>query len=542
MLNEKFKESRNEDNLFIEEAPFNQLIEGSIDPTLSNGDVPKYIVSLVRVQELIPKIMDNFYNGEENIKEVEKEVEHFLEEYISNIDENKITNIFFPILVHRYNQIGVLQKEKIRLQELHNSLNRILIQACKSSRYTIFLNTQTNPENEREWYDNVKDILFSQPLNSFANERIAQQIFQQIQMIEKKTIKLIVLDCDNTIWGGVLGEDGPESLEMSFGFPGEMFHVFQHQLKKLQQNGVMLAICSKNNEFEVLEMFENHKGMILKQDDITSIKANWLNKSSNIDEILRLINVLPENTLFIDDSKFELDEVKEHFPDIQTCLVPRNIEDLPKMLSNINFESKSHSLTKEDQERTSMMKAEEIRRKELNSGTFQNYLESLELKLEIEKLRHDDKEKVLRFHQLVNKTNQFNFTTIRLDPAEIHLLLNSHRNEVYLMNAEDRFGNYGITGAVVLEKIDDSRIVVQNYLLSCRVLGRGIEETFLTSLLNEFSNKGFKRVKINFIESSKNMPALKFAEKFQANKEVDIDVFSQAGLKNPALNVSCEES
>lgn len=540
ILREKFKESYLDENFLIEEAPFNQLFESSINPKLSSGDLPRYMISLVRVQELIPKIMEKYFDGDAILEEIEKEVELFLRKYISNIDKHDTTNFFFPLLTHRYDHIGIISKEKLSLQDLHNSINRILIQACKSSRNTVLLNTQTNPENEIEWYDNVKDILFSQPLNSSANQKIAQHVYRQIQTIEKKVIKLIVLDCDNTIWGGVLGEDGPEALEMSYGFPGEIYGIFQQQLKNLRKSGVMLAICSKNNEFEVLEMFNNHKKMILKQEDIATIKANWRNKSSNISDILNLINVLPENTLFIDDLKFELDEVLEQFPNIQSCQVPKNIEDLPKILSNFNFEVTSHSLTKEDRARTSMMKAEETRRKELNSNTFQHYLESLSLKLRIEKLGADDKEKVSRFHQLVNKTNQFNFTTIRLNSNEIQELLNSDRTEIFLMSAEDKYGDYGITGAVILEKIDKHNLMVQNYLLSCRVLGRGIEDTFLTSLMIELSHKGFKRVKINFKESAKNMPALDYAKKFHANNEVDIDMFAQAGLKNSALSVSFE--
>ena len=174
ILREKLKESHRIKNFLIEEAPFNQLFESSLNPRLSSGEVPRYMISLVRVQELIPKIIEKFHDGGENMEEIVKEVELFLKEYISNIDKHDVKNFFFPILTHRYDQIGILSKEKLNSQELHNSINKILIEACKSSRNTILLNTQTNPENEIEWYDNVKDILFSQPLNSGANQKIAQ--------------------------------------------------------------------------------------------------------------------------------------------------------------------------------------------------------------------------------------------------------------------------------------------------------------------------------------------------------------------------------
>jgi FkbH-like protein len=310
-----------------------------------------------------------------------------------------------------------------------------------------------------------------------------------------KSKKVIILDCDNTLWGGILGEQEQKNLNfLPESFEGRIFNEVQEILKYFSKNGVLLAINSKNNFKDVSNFFKK-SSMPLKLDDFVIVKANWQNKVKNIKEISKELNLSTDSFIFIDDSQFEIDFVKKNLPNIKTIKVPENLSLYPKKIKEISNLIFYLNKTKEDKKKTKMYKVE-LKRKKIKSRSvsLRSYLKSLNLSMKINWGGAVDSE---RASQMCQKTNQFNLTTKRYSKSDIEKFKSRKDVIVLEFSLKDKFGDYGITGLSIIKIKKKHEAYIDLFLMSCRVIGRNAENLFLENIIKKLTKKTFLKLKLN---------------------------------------------
>lgn len=332
----------------------------------------------------------------------------------------------------------------------------------------------------------------------------------QIDSIDLIRKKCLVLDLDNTLWGGVLGEDGIEGVALGGDYPGKVFSIFQKQIKELGKQGVILTVCSKNNIEDVREIWKKHPDIILNEDSFAAIKIDWSNKADNIRNLALELNIGLDSMVFIDDNPAERELIKLEIPEVITPDFPDQPYMLPAFFKDLAEKYFSvYSLTEEDLSKTKQYKENAARNSIVNNFTnIDEYIRSLDIKLNIAEV---NKMTITRVAQMTQKTNQFNLTTYRYTDSDIMNFMNSGA-KVYTLSVGDKFGDNGITGVCICE-VNDMEIEINSLLLSCRILGKGIEDAFMYYILNELKSQGYMSVKAKYISTPKNIQVNEFFEK-----------------------------
>ncbi len=353
-----------------------------------------------------------------------------------------------------------------------------------------------NSEDHRKWR------LYRQPFSEQFWSEMATDLARLVRAHRMAPMKCLVVDCDNTLWGGVVGEDGPAGLALGADHPGAAFVDFQHQLLNLKAQGVMLALCSKNNEADVWEVFDRHDAMILRRDDLVGHRITWTDKAANLASLAEELNIGFDSMVFVDDSPLEIAQVQAALPMVACIQVPEDVSAFPGLFAAYRGFDREQ-VTDEDRARSGMMAQERVRR-DLSAGlSGEDFRRSLELVVDLFRV---EPEHVARVSQLTNKTNQFNLTTIRRTPAEISALLTSPSTEVLAWRVSDRFGDYGLVGVAILETGTED-LEIESLLMSCRVLGRGVESAVLAGIGEIARNRRANRIAGAFIPTAKNQPA-----------------------------------
>jgi FkbH-like protein len=339
---------------------------------------------------------------------------------------------------------------------------------------------------------------------------VAGEIVRHVKAARGMAKKCIVLDLDNTLWGGVVGEDGPAGVRIGPGDPeGEAFLDFHHRLKALQAQGVLLAVCSKNNLADVHELFESRPEIPLKLADFAAAEICWDPKHEGLKKIAAALNIGTDSLVFLDDNPAEVSLIRQMLPEVKAILLPPDPADFVATLERLTDFEKA-AILEEDLQKTRQYR-ENRERQELEAvaGDLGSYLASLRTELTLVRARRDD---LPRVHQLFTKTNQFNLTTQRYSAAEIERFLDSPFCELWVAHARDRFGDLGTIGAVLLKK--EPRVVkVDSFLLSCRAMGRGIETAFMNHVKGRFlEERGNLEIRGCFIPTAKNKPVESFFE------------------------------
>jgi FkbH-like protein len=347
--------------------------------------------------------------------------------------------------------------------------------------------------------DVVKTLAYRQPYSTEFWDVLGAQMAALVAREWRPPPKCLVLDCDNTLWGGVIGEEGIGGIALGSAFPGSAYQEFQKVLKDLKRRGVLLAISSKNNPREVLDVFAEHDDMVLSSDDISVWKLNWEPKSGNLREIAAELNIGLDSLVFVDDSEYELAEVASSMPEVARLLVPEEVALLPDLLPTSGL-FRNMQVTAEDLVRADMIREEQGRREAEAGMSRESFLESLDLVVDYLAIRE---EHVGRVAQLTNKTNQFNLTTIRRGEADIRALLTSDDHLVRAIRVSDKFGDYGLVGVGILHA-GERDWEIDTFLMSCRVLGRGIESAFLRKLADDARAAGAGALVGRYVPTSKN--------------------------------------
>ncbi len=345
--------------------------------------------------------------------------------------------------------------------------------------------------------------------------------------------KALILDCDNTLWKGIIGEDGFDKINLSSNDPtGKIFNEIQTLALALKKNqGVLLGLCSKNNSIDVDKVLKDHPDMIIKYDDLVIKKVNWNDKATNLKEISDELNIGLDSIVFIDDSDFEINLIKQKLPEVTSIKVPSKIYEYPELMRKVSSLFFDISKSAEDQNKTEMYKQQYQRKiAQNNSNNIEDYLSSLELKM---KVFVDDEKFISRMAQMTQKTNQFNLTTIRYTEADLSRFVLDENFRVICISVADKFGDSGITGLCIvkLNRLQKSALI-DTLLISCRVIGRNIEFAFVNKVIKILKQEGIINIQATYQKTIKNSQVSDFYEKcdFSLNEKTD-------NIKNYFINL-----
>ena len=354
-------------------------------------------------------------------------------------------------------------------------------------------------------------------MRHLASMRLGEQVLgglasayaQYLAPLKGLTRKVVVLDLDNTLWGGVVGEDGPTGIRLGATAPGSEYQEFQHYLLTLTERGILLAISSKNNPDDALEVIRGHEGMVLREEHFSAVRINWLPKSENLLSIADELSLGLDSFVFLDDNPHEREHVRQTLPQV---LVPELPTDPALYRSTVEAipQLQSLAVTEEDRTRVEQYRSKR-QRDQLREGveTIDAYLHSLEIEVDISAVT----EKTLpRIHQLFQRTNQFNLTTRRYDLADLRERATGNGWRLYGLRARDRFGDHGLV-ATALVRVDLNEWTVDSFLMSCRVIGYGVETALLSAICTDAVAAGAAAVVGEHIQTKKNAPARDFYER-----------------------------
>ncbi|MES2377556.1 MAG: HAD-IIIC family phosphatase [Bacteroidota bacterium] len=330
---------------------------------------------------------------------------------------------------------------------------------------------------------------------------VAEKTVQLIAAMHGHFKKCIIIDLDNTLWGGIIGDDGLENIQIGTLGIGKAFTEFQYWIKKLKNRGIIVAICSKNTESVAKEPFEKHPDMVLHLDDIAVFIANWDNKPDNIKKIQSLLNIGFDSMVFLDDNPFERNMVRELIPEITVPELPEDPADYLEYLYTLNlFETVSFSV--EDAERTKLYQVEAKRAGLQTSHTDEDdFLKSLNMTSLVESF---NKFNIPRVAQLSQRSNQFNLRTIRYTEDDIERLITQEDTFSLAFTLEDQFGDNGLISIIILKRESVDSLFIDTWLMSCRVLKRGMEHFILNNMVSLAKLHGYTHLKGEYLPTAKN--------------------------------------
>ncbi|GHV08427.1 hypothetical protein AGMMS50229_16840 [Campylobacterota bacterium] len=330
---------------------------------------------------------------------------------------------------------------------------------------------------------------------------VAARMFDCILAAEGRINKCVVCDLDNTLWGGVIGDDGIENIELGHLGIGKSFSEFGQWLKKLKERGIILAVCSKNNEETAKEPFIKHPEMALRLEDISVFVANWENKADNIRRIQQILNIGFDSMVFLDDNPAERAIVRENIPAITVPELPEDPADYLEYLYELNL-FETISVSAEDAERTKQYQSEAKRQEELTHFANEaDFLKSLDMRCEVDRFNPYNTPRVA---QLSQRSNQFNLRTIRYTDTDIARLGSDDRYANFAFSLGDKFGDHGLICVVILEIWADKTLFIDTWFMSCRVLKRGMENFTLNTIVQYAKDHGFERLAGEYIATPKN--------------------------------------
>tara|TARA_Y100000590_G_scaffold84154_1_gene93989 strand:+ start:696 stop:2444 length:1749 start_codon:yes stop_codon:yes gene_type:complete len=449
----------------------------------------------------------------DKIEELEKIINIFSENSKSKLI---ISNFNIP----SYSPNGIMEsKSQFGFHEMIDEINKSLREICKekNSIYIYNFNNFVSKHGEKNIFDyrqfHVGDIQIIYNLIPI----LADDLMSYIKPLLGKNRKCIVLDLDNTLWGGVVGEDGFDNIELGHTPKGKAFVEFQKELLSLWNQGIILAINSKNNFDDAMRVIREHPNMILQEKHFASLQINWNDKAQNIKEIASEINIGLDSIVFFDDDKLNQERIKQEFPQILTIDMsedPSNFVPILKEINDFNVLQR----TIEDTQRGEMYAQQRERKNfEKTVSNLDDFLKKLDIKVKIKKSNNF---LIPRISQLTLKTNQFNLTTKRYQEEDIKKFSENRNFKIGCAQVLDKFGDNGITGVYIVEKNKDFWLI-DTFLLSCRIMGRRIENAILTEIIKDAKANGINEIRANFFPTAKNKPAENFLSDFGFKQKDD---------------------
>ena len=499
-------------NLRIEVGGFNTYVQDILSPdSWLYFFRPQMIILAVQGRDLLPTVWDRA--TETSSTETEMQVSSAMTDLNNLLDvlrNRSNASILLPTVdVPVHPRSGILDAQTLwgDYAVIH-AFNRSLreMAATQTGVYIVDVEGLAGRFGRTRWYDDQKWNLARLPFAADALTEIAREYMRYVHVLSGKLCKLVAVDLDNTLWGGVVGEDGLEAIRLGPGHDGAAYLEVQRVLLDLYRRGILLAICSKNNIDDAMAVLERHPRMLLRPAHFAAVRINWEDKAQNLRDIADELNLGLDSIAFVDDNPAERDRVLQELPEVHVVELPENPAVYAQILRKSPYFERL-AVSTEDRER-SRYYTEERRRREVRCGTtsIEDFYRSLDMEVEIGEA---DSGSISRIAQLTQKTNQFNLTTRRYSEQEILALAKQMQWRVCWLRSRDRFGDNGIVGVAIV-KIDGTTCIIDTFLLSCRVIGRTMETAMLAEISKVAHAHGARFLEGRFIPTSKNAPAKDF--------------------------------
>jgi FkbH-like protein len=472
---------------------------------------PDFIILFQWLDGLSPALQNDFLSlsGDDVEQEIgrvlsqaERHFQAIRKKTASPILINNFPTLFRPTLGILESQGGDHQKQAF------DRLNRGLLKLAKkfSDIYCIDLASIFGSLGMAAAFDDRYWSIAKAPLGKDALVPIGQEYGRFLRALTGHARKCLVLDCDGTLWGGIVGEDGLSNIDLGLDHPGSSFVAFQREILNLYHRGVILALCSKNNEEDVLEVFDRHPNMVLKKDHFAAMRINWEDKAQNLIGLAKELNIGIDSLVFADDSPFECDRVRSALPEVAVLHLQGQPSSFRRKLSDAGlFDGLGFS--DEDRKRSQSYQADKQRAGMVEAATsIEEYLFSLEIKAKIGPV---EDLQIPRAAQLTQKTNQFNLTTRRYTEAEITALGDSPNGEILVMHLVDKVAEIGLIGVAIVS-VNSTEATIDAFMLSCRALGRGAENVLASCVVEWARARGCSVLRGAYRQTKKNAQVADF--------------------------------
>lgn len=467
---------------------------------------PDIIIESFNLNDFI----DKYNTGLLNVEDAQKRINTVLD-LIENINSNIRSNYKeIPIIMSNFTLPSYSVREYSMSEEVGSMVqavseaNNIIKRTYKrDNNYYLFDETYfAYLAGYRNIFNEVSYSVSQNPITTNFYEDYANEYVKYLNNIYTRGYKCIAVDADNTLWGGIVGELGPDNIKISKGYPGDIYSEFQLRLKKLKDKGILLILLSKNNLNDIIEVFKANDSMILNLDDFVVIKANWLEKYINLSEAVRELNIGLDSVVFIDDSPFERSMMRKFLPEVTTLEMPTKADKYNSFIKSFSL-AEIDNLSKEDKDRNRSY-IEECNRKKIKkvATSIEEFYYNLEICCEVSNVTYSELE---RIEGIVSRTNQFNLTTKRYTYFELKSLLNSNNYRLIYLKYKDRFGDNGIVAFAIIDKMKyEDGYFIDSFMISCRVIGKTVEDFLLNSILKMTINENKKYLYGEYRKTIKN--------------------------------------
>lgn len=505
-------------DLDVKVGEFNTYAQEILSPEGQDYD-PKTDVVILAVQTR--DIAPDFWQGEKidqsRIRQIISEFTNLIEAFRSRSDAY--------LIVHNLQQPpwaadGVLDAQSAQSQRnCISEINSGLVQAAANCRdvHILDYDSLVSRLGRDNWSDESRWLTMRLPIAMENLRHLADEWLKFITPISSRIAKALIVDLDNTLWGGVLGEEGVEGLQLDGEYPGAAFQAVQRVLLDLSRRGIILGICSKNDEEAALRAMKDHPGMILKPENFSALRINWQDKATNLKSIAEELNIGTDAIAFLDDNPAERLLVRQSLPEVSVIELSDDPLTYAEALRAAPVFERLR-VSSEDKER-SRHYAEQRQRNTLQASvtSLEEFYQSLEMKLDVFPVGPAD---IARVAQLTQKTNQFNLTTRRYSETDIARFIEAPDQRVLAARVTDRFGDSGIIAVIIIET-KESSARLDTFLMSCRVIGRTVETAILAIIAEQLHDTGASTLMGEFIPTEKNTPARNFLAEhgFRADKD-----------------------
>ena len=489
--------------LDVFDADYDQLEPQTLDP---NSELFTFEPNYILIQLCSEKLQLEFCDlPQEEQESFADRVMARVQEYWRRIEARTKA----PILQFDFIEIddGVfgnfgLKTQKSFLYQIRK-LNMLFSEAASKDKqvFPIALNSLSAQVGRDAFFDPQLFYIAKMPIQVDFLPQIAKRVFDTVEALAGHFRKCAVLDLDNTLWGGVVGDDGMEGIRIGELKDGKIYSDLQRYFKALRNRGILLAVCSKNEYDAAIRPFREHPEMVLREDDFVMFVANWEDKASNIRRIRETLNIGMDSIVFIDDNPFERNAVRSQIADLTVPELPPEPEKYLDFLRKSNL-FETVSVSGEDAKRTQQYREEAQRTESAATfASYDEYLQSLEMVAEAKPF---DEFHFARIAQLTQRSNQFNLRTVRYTESDIKRIADDDHFITLYFTLRDKFGDHGLISVVILEKRDNGTLFVNEFLMSCRVLKRGMEEFIINKIVSTAKENGFTLVEGEYIRTQKN--------------------------------------
>ena len=492
----------------------------------SNSDLykfkPEITFLIIDTRTALSDLYFNLYSL--SVEERKKFVQEKSNEIINIVKQfskkSKSKIILSNFTTPSYSPYGINEiNQEFGLQEMIRVLNQKIKNGLKDEplAYIFDLESFVIKYGERNIFDYKQFFYADVKISLEYLPYLAEELMRYIKPFLGLSKKCIVLDLDNILWGGIVGEDGFEEIKLGDDPIGRSYLEFQKNLLALNKRGIILTINSKNNYDDAIDVINKHPNMVLKEENFACLKINWSDKVSNMQEISNELNIGLDSMVFFDDDPVNRELIRTRLPQVLTVELTDSSNYTNILQSITDFEVLN--ITIEDTQRGKMY-SEERKRSGFKDQieNLDDFLEQLNISV---KIKQADKFTIPRISQLTRKTNQFNLTTKRYQEEEIEAFSKNKNKIVECAEVKDKFGNNGITGVYIINKDNETEWSIDTFLLSCRIMGRGVEEGLLSNIIERAKKENVLKIKAQFIQTKKNMPAKNFLADFGFKKDGD---------------------